>query len=123
MISPPHRRYKFRGASGKVNLALGELPRFTCMPQPGPHLRGGSPSAERRLSRARLRAPVRRDLAAALHGHHHSSMLDPSMAPLGQHVMSIFVQYAPTTSTRLSDARREQFGDTVIDTLAQYART
>src|SRR5207237_3763139 len=34
------RRYKFRGASAKVNLALGELPRFTCMPQPGAHLRG-----------------------------------------------------------------------------------
>src|SRR6185503_4648086 len=34
------RRYKFRGSSGKVNLALDALPDFTCLPGPGPHLRG-----------------------------------------------------------------------------------
>src|SRR5260221_7405441 len=31
------RRYKFRGSSGKVNLALDALPDFTCMPGAGPH--------------------------------------------------------------------------------------
>jgi phytoene dehydrogenase-like protein len=42
-------RYKFRGSSGKVNLALDALPNFTCMPGPGNHLRGAisiSPSVE-----------------------------------------------------------------------------
>src|SRR5207237_6176 len=42
-------RYKFRGSSGKVNLALDALPNFTCFPGPGPHLRGAisiSPSVE-----------------------------------------------------------------------------
>ena len=34
------RRYKFRGSSGKVNLALDGLPEFTCRPGAGPHLRG-----------------------------------------------------------------------------------
>ncbi len=34
------RRYKFRGSSGKVNLALDSLPRVTCLPELGPHLRG-----------------------------------------------------------------------------------
>src|SRR4029077_2300282 len=34
------RRYKFRGSSGKVNLALDGLPDFTCLPGPGEHLRG-----------------------------------------------------------------------------------
>src|SRR5690242_10366762 len=34
------RRYKYRGSSGKVNLALDALPNFTCMPGEGPHLRG-----------------------------------------------------------------------------------
>src|ERR1700686_4774145 len=33
-------RYKFRGSSGKVNLALDALPNFTCLPGAGPHLRG-----------------------------------------------------------------------------------
>src|SRR6185437_15167955 len=34
------KRYKFRGSSGKVNLALDALPDFKCMPGPGAHLRG-----------------------------------------------------------------------------------
>src|SRR5436189_1804627 len=33
------QRYKFRGSSGKVNLALDALPDFTCIPGPGAHLR------------------------------------------------------------------------------------
>ena len=48
---------------------------------------------------------------------------DPSMAPPGKHVMSIFVQYAsynmPTHGNR--DEQREAFGDAVIDTLAEFA--
>src|SRR3979411_2748055 len=43
------KRYKFRGSSGKVNLALDGLPNFKCMPGPGAHLRGAisiSPSVE-----------------------------------------------------------------------------
>ena len=43
------RRYKFRGSSGKVNLALDGLPDFTAMPGPGAHLRGAisiSPSVD-----------------------------------------------------------------------------
>src|SRR5919108_6142014 len=50
------------------------------------------------------------------------SMLDPGMAPPGKHVMSIFVQYAPYhLKGGWTDARREALGDTVIDTLAEYA--
>src|SRR6266700_2133664 len=43
------RRYKFRGSSGKVNLALDELPNFKCLPGEGAHLRGAisiSPSTD-----------------------------------------------------------------------------
>ena len=42
-------RYKFRGSSGKVNLALDALPDFRCLPGPGAHLRGAisiSPSVD-----------------------------------------------------------------------------
>ena len=50
------------------------------------------------------------------------SVIDPGMAPPGKHVMSIFVQYAPYHLTGgWTDARREAFGDAVIDTLAEYA--
>src|SRR3984885_12221534 len=43
------KRYKFRGSSGKVNMALDGLPNFKCMPGAGAHLRGAisiSPSVE-----------------------------------------------------------------------------
>ena len=43
------RRYKLRGSSGKVNLALDGLPDFKCLPGPGAHLRGAisiSPGVE-----------------------------------------------------------------------------
>jgi phytoene dehydrogenase-like protein len=118
------KRYKFRGASAKVNLALGELPRFTCLPQPGPHLRGAvsiSPSVdylERAYDDAKYGEISRRPYMDIV----IPSMLDPTMAPPGKHVMSIFVQYAPYhLNGGWNDARREQLGDTVVDTLTQYA--
>jgi phytoene dehydrogenase-like protein len=49
-------------------------------------------------------------------------MIDPGMAPPGQHVMSIFVQYAPyALNGGWTDTSRDAFGDAVIDTLAEYA--
>ena len=50
------------------------------------------------------------------------SLTDPSVAPPGKHVMSCFVQYAPYHLKEGSwDEQREEFGDTVIDTIAEYA--
>src|SRR5207248_4196603 len=118
------RRYKFRGSSAKVNLALAEPPRFTCMPQPGPHLRGAisiSPSVdylERAYDDAKYGEISRRPYMDIV----IPSMLDPSMAPPGKHVMSIFVQYAPYhLNGGWNDARREELGDTVVKTLSEYA--
>ena len=118
------RRFRFRGSSGKVNLALGELPSFTCMPGSGPHLRGAisiSPSVEyleRAYDDAKYGEFSRRPYMDII----IPSMIDPAMAPPGKHVMSIFVQYVPYhLNGGWNDARREAFGDTVIDTLAQYA--
>jgi phytoene dehydrogenase-like protein len=118
------RRYKFRGSSGKVNLALDELPNFTCMPGVGPHLRGAisvSPSVdylERAYDDAKYGEFSRHPYMDVI----IPSMIDPHMAPPGKHVMSIFVQYAPYNITGgWTDAKREAFGDTVVDTLARYA--
>ena len=68
------RRYKFRGSSGKVNLALDALPNFTAMPGAGPApARRDLDLAERRLHGARLRrGEVRALLAAAVHRHRDS---------------------------------------------------
>jgi phytoene dehydrogenase-like protein len=118
------QRFRFRGASGKVNLALGELPNFTCLPGAGPHLRGAisiSPSIdylERAYDDAKYGEISRRPYLDIV----IPSMIDPAMAPPGKHVMSIFVQYAPYhVNGGWNDARREAFGDTVIDTIAEFA--
>jgi phytoene dehydrogenase-like protein len=118
------RRYKFRGSSGKVNLALDALPNFTCLPGPGPHLRGAisiSPSVdymEQAYDEAKYGAYSRRPYIDIV----IPSLTDPSVAPPGKHVMSCFVQYAPYHLREGSwDEQREAFGDAVIDTLAEYA--
>ncbi len=118
------RRFRFRGSSGKVNLALSELPSFTCLPGMGPHLRGAisvSPSIdylERAYDEAKYGAFSTRPYLDVV----IPSMIDPDMAPPGKHVMSIFVQYAPYDLTGgWTDERKEAFGDTVIDTLSEFA--
>jgi phytoene dehydrogenase-like protein len=117
-------RYRFRGSSGKVNLALDALPNFTCLPGPGPHLRGAisiSPSVdymERAYDDAKYGRYSRRPYIDVV----IPSLTDPSMAPPGKHVMSCFVQYAPYELSEGNwDEQREAFGDTVIDTLAEHA--
>jgi phytoene dehydrogenase-like protein len=118
------QRYKFRGSSGKVNLALDALPDFACLPGAGPHLRGAisiSPSVdymERAYDAAKYGRFSRRPYVDIV----LPSLTDPSVAPPGKHVMSCFVQYAPYHLTEGTwDEKREEFGDAVIDTLAEYA--
>ncbi len=125
------RRYKYRGSSGKVNLALDALPDFTAMPGAGPHLRGAvsiSPGVgymERAYDDAKYGRYSRRPYIDMV----IPSLTDPSVAPPGKHVMSCFVQYAPYHLKAPSgdgqpaswDAARDAFGDTVIDTIAEYA--
>jgi len=118
------RRYKFRGSSGKVNLALAGLPDFKCLPGPGPHLRGAisiSPSVEY-LERAYDDAKYGEFSRHPYMDIVIPSMIDPGMAPPGKHVMSVFVQYAPYhLNGGWTDAKREAFGDAVVKTLARYA--
>ncbi len=118
------RRYKFRGSSGKVNLALDTLPDFTSMPGPGAHLRGAisiSPAVdymERAYDDAKYGRYSRRPYIDIV----IPSLTDPSVAPPGKHVMSCFVQYAPYhLKDGTWDEHSEAFGDTVIDTIAEYA--
>jgi phytoene dehydrogenase-like protein len=117
-------RIRMRGSSGKVNLALDALPNFTSLPGEGPHLRGAisiSPSIdylERAYDDAKYGSFSRRPYLDIV----IPSTIDPTMAPPGKHVMSIFVQYAPYRLKQGSwPDLRENFGDTVIDTLAEYA--
>jgi phytoene dehydrogenase-like protein len=122
------RRFRFRGSSAKVNLALAELPDFSCLPADGINGRRALRGA---ISISPSVAYLERAYDQAKYGEISSepymdivipSLLDPAMAPPGKHVMSIFVQYAPYHVTGgWTDARREALGDAVIDTLARYA--
>ena len=118
------RRYKYRGSSGKVNLALDGLPDFTCLPGPGPHLRGaisispGLEYMERAYDDAKYGDFSRRPYIDMV----IPSLTDPSVAPPGKHILSCFVQYAPYKLREGTwDEKREAFGDTVVDTISQYA--
>jgi phytoene dehydrogenase-like protein len=119
------RRFKFRGSSGKVNMALDGLPDFKCLRGPGAHLRGAisiSPSVdymEKAYDDAKYGNFSRRPYIDMV----IPSLTDPSVAPPGKHVMSCFVQYAPyKLRPGLNwDEQREAFGKTVVDTIAEYA--
>jgi phytoene dehydrogenase-like protein len=118
------KHYRFRGSSGKVNLALDALPHFTALPSGTAHLRGAisiSPSMEymeRAYDEAKYGQYSRRPYIDIV----IPTLSDPSMAPPGKHVLSCFVQYAPyEIAGRDWDEARTSFGDTVIDTLAEYA--
>ena len=122
------KRYKLRGSSGKVNLALDRLPEFSCRPGDGPHIRGdiaiapGIDYLERAYDEAKYGDFSSRPYLNVV----IPSLTDPSVAPPGKHVMSIFVQYAPYHIKEGPAAwpkKREAFGDAVIDTLAEYCPT
>src|SRR5207245_9720230 len=117
------KRFKFRGSSGKVNLALDGLPDFTCLPGPGDHLRGAisfSPSVdymERAYDDAKYGRFSRRPYIDMV----IPTLVDPSMAPPGKHIVSCFVQYAPyhLADGEWDDAERDAFGEPVMDTIEE----
>src|SRR5207247_8889136 len=118
------KRFKFRGSSGKVNLALDSLPSFRCLPGIGRQHRGAfsiSPSldyVERAYDDATYGEFSRRPYMDIV----FPSMIDPGMAPPGKHVLSIFVQYAPShLNGGWTDVKREAFGDAVVDTVESFA--
>jgi phytoene dehydrogenase-like protein len=118
------KRYKFRGSSGKVNLAVDRLPRFRER-EGSAHLRGDiaiAPSIdylERAYDEAKYGDFSKRPYINVV----IPSLMDPSVAPPGKHVVSCFVQYAPyhlKEGPEKWPEKREAFGDTVVKTLAQY---
>jgi phytoene dehydrogenase-like protein len=120
------KRYKYRGSSGKVNLALDGLPDFTCKPGVGEHLRGaisfspGLDYMERAYDDAKYGRPSRRPYIDMI----IPTLVDPSMAPPGKHIISCFVQYAPyhlADGKEWTDEERTKFGENVIDTIEERA--
>ena len=119
------KNFKIRGSSGKVNIALSGLPKFTNVPdnryinRGGQALIGSMDSLERAYDCwKRGRWSDQPFIEAVI-----QSAWDPTVAPPGKHWMSNFVQYCPP---KLADGpwtteKRDAFGQSVVDRIEQYS--
>ena len=118
------QHYRGNGTVAKVNLALSGLPKFTALKNgdAGPlkgriHIGNEIDYLERAFDESKYgnfsRQPY---LEAAI-----PSLTDPTLAPEGKHVMSIYMQYAPYKLKGDWEEQRKALGQTVVQTLAQYA--
>jgi phytoene dehydrogenase-like protein len=117
----------YSSASLKINLALGEPPNFTCAPSDtiAPHHHGTmhiGPTLdylERAYDDAKYGRPSREPVLELT----LPTSVDPSIAPPGKHLMSMFVQYAPyeLAGGQHWDDVKESFADRCLEVLARYA--
>ncbi|MCS6852381.1 MAG: NAD(P)/FAD-dependent oxidoreductase [Gemmataceae bacterium] len=120
------RAIDYTSPSLKINVALSELPDFTALPgnEVGPQHRGTihiCPTFDY-MERAYDDAKYGRPSQAPILECTIPSSVDDTVAPPGRHVMSMFVQYAPTHLRDASwDDVKEQFADRCLDVLADYA--
>ncbi len=120
------QNYRALGVTAKINLALSDLPAFDGVDE--------ADAAEKLAGRIHVGPDIdylERAFDASKYGDYSPapylditipSLSDASLAPAGAHVMSIQVQYAPFKLKEGNwTSRREEFADTVVDTLAIYA--
>jgi phytoene dehydrogenase-like protein len=119
------KNFKIRGSSGKVNIALSGLPKFTGVPENRYLNRGGQgfTGSLETMERAydcwkRGRWSDDPFVESVI-----PSAWDPTVAPAGKHWMSNFVQYCPPT---LADGpwtpeKRDAFGESVINKIERYS--
>ena len=118
-------RYKIGSGTFRMNVALSELPRFTCKPEPGDHLTAGiiiAPSLqymERAYDDARQYGWSREPIVEML----IPSMLDDTLAPPGKHVASLFCQHVQPelSGGRSWDDHKEEVADLMIATIDKHA--
>ena len=118
-------KFKIRGSSGKVNIALDGLPKFNALPKDSPCIRG-----DLHFTDSIERMELAYDDWKAGHFSRDPFLdmmipttIDPTMAPPGKHFMSCFVQYAPPKieGRDWTDKDRDAFGQTVLNQIEQYA--
>ncbi len=136
MIDPIHlpsnfkravKRIDYSSASLKINLAVSELPDFTCLPgnkEVGPQHRGtihigASPEyLERAYDDAKYGRPSQRPIVEMT----IPTSVDKTLAPDGHHILSLFVQYAPYELAEGTwEDIKEEFADRCIAEIARYA--
>jgi phytoene dehydrogenase-like protein len=118
------QHYRMMGTVAKVNLALDGLPNFTALKN------GNAAALSGRIQISHGIDYLERAFDESKYGDFSKqpylevtipSLTDPSLAPKGKHVMSIYMQYAPYKLKGDWNAQRGALGDTVVSALAQYA--
>lgn len=118
------QHYRGNGTVAKVNLALSALPRFTALQN------GASAALQGRIHIGHEIDYLERAFDESKYGQFSKqpylevtipSLTDPTLAPEGKHVMSIYMQYAPYKLNGDWEQQRKALGQTVVKTLAQYA--
>lgn len=123
------KRFKIRGSSGKLNIALDSLPEVPNAPKGASFLRGDMhcSSSLNELERAYDDWKVGRWSSEPYLDMLMPSQIDPTLAPKGKHMMTVFVQYAPydlevdgvRAGSNWNDITRKQFADCVFDKIEQ----
>jgi phytoene dehydrogenase-like protein len=128
-LDPDFRRriesYRCASATFRMNVALDAPPSFSCLSGDGPHLRSGiilAPSLaymERAYFDARLSGWSREPIVELV----IPSLVDPSLAPPGKHVASLFCQHAnpQLPDGRSWDAAKEEVAGLMLETVARFA--
>jgi phytoene dehydrogenase-like protein len=118
------QHYRGNGTVAKVNLALSGLPKFTALKngdtsvlQGRIHIGDEIDYLERAFDESKYGNFSRQPYLEAT----VPSLTDPTLAPEGKHVMSIYMQYAPYKLKGEWEQQRKALGQTVVQTLAQYA--
>jgi phytoene dehydrogenase-like protein len=118
------QHYRGNGTVAKVNLALAGLPTFTALKNgdAGPlkgriHIGNEIDYLERAFDECKYGNFSRQPYLEAT----IPSLTDPTLAPDGKHVMSIYMQYAPYKLKGDWEEQRKALGQTVVQTLARYA--
>jgi phytoene dehydrogenase-like protein len=119
------KNFKIRGSSGKLNISLDGMPTFKAMPRGHELLKADFHFIDslERMERAYddwkngswSKDPYLDTLIP--------TQVDPTMAPPGKHMMTVFVQYCPpkVNGQDWTDEQRDAFGKTVIDQIAEYS--
>ena len=120
------KNYRSVGTVAKINLALSALPEF-----PALTAKGNGSLLQGRIQISPEIDYLERAFDESKYGNFSRqpyieiafpSLSDPTLAPAGQHVMSIYMQYAPYNLKNSDwESQRKALGETVVKTIAQYA--
>lgn len=124
-------RINYTSPVTKINVAVDRLPNFKV----APNNRDGTPSPHHRCTihlNSESIEEVHNAYIDAQRGQYSSepiiemcipSSLDPTLAPPGKHVVSLFNQYTPYNlrDGQWDDETREKFADKVFDVIEDYA--